>query len=179
MPRFTKEDITTHYDRERKPAVNVKVHDTLDDGYAMWEADNPGHDPRFTVKWIDANLDFDAQQDYFGFACQSGYETAEQDAQEIWGSHVRVYSEGRSGGWAVVDGIDQDISSWDAIAVAKWGRFARYARGTADYTMALMCDLIYINVFEQWTEEESELIGSEAFSPESMLIGVPASNGGE
>jgi hypothetical protein len=183
MARFKKSDITFHSDgyRERKPAVNVKVYDSLAQGFAKWAAVEPDHDPRFTVEWIEANLSDEAQSDYFTFACENGIEDAENDAQELWGSRlygrdVTVYTEGRSGGWLIVDGIDIDVESWDAIAVAKWGKFARWARATADYTMARMVDMIYINRFDQWADEESERIGAEAFSPESMLFGVPTSN---
>ena len=171
MARFTKEDITYHSDgwSGRRPAVNVKVHDTLAQGFAKWAKDEPDHDPRFTVEWIEANLSDERQSDWFGLACESGYEDAENDAQEIWGSHVKVYSQGRSGGWAVVDGIDQDVDSWDAIKVSEWAKWAKWTRANADYTMARMVDLIYINVFDQWQEEESERIGGEAFAPEACF----------
>ena len=181
MPHFSKSDIEYHSDgfgRSRVPAVNVKVHDSLADGFAKWQADNPDADPRFTVEWIESNLSDEAQYDYFGFACESGYEQAENDAQEIFGSHTKVYSQGRQGGWAIIQGIDEeDVERWDAIELGKWAKWARWARSTADYTMALMVDLIYINRFDSWQEEQSERIGSEAFSPESMLFGVPKMGG--
>jgi hypothetical protein len=173
MPRFKKSDIEFHSDgfgRERKPAVNVKVYESLDQGYAKWRADNADADPRFTVEWIEANLSDDTREHYFTFACESGFEDAQNDAIEIWGKGVKVYSEGRSGGWAVVDGIDTDVASWDAIELGKWAKWAKWARSTADYTMALMVDLIYINRFDSWVEEESERIGADAFAPESMLF---------
>jgi hypothetical protein len=175
MPRFTKADITFHSDgyRERKPAVNVKIYDSLAEGFAKWNGpdwigDHPDTDARFTVEWIEEHVTDDCQSDYFNMACETGYEYAETDAQEIWGSHVRVYSQGRSGGWAVVDGIDDDVASWNAIAVARWGKFARWARSTADDTMARVVDMIYHNAFERWAEEESERIGSDAFAPENL-----------
>jgi len=60
-------------------------------------------------------------------------------AREIFGPEARVYSEGRSGGWAVVAPgpsnvcySREDVAAWDAIAVAKWGRFVRVCRETCE-----------------------------------------------
>ena len=172
MPKFRKDDITFHSDgyRGSRPAVNVKVYDSLAEGFAKWQADEADPDPRYTVEWIETNLSDEARERWFEAACESGWEDAQNDAEEVFGRGVKVYGEGRSGGWLVVEGIDDDVSSWDAIAVSRWAKFARWARGTADYTMARMVDLIYYNRFDLWVEEESERIGGEAFAPESMLF---------
>ena len=179
MPHFSKSDIEYHADHKRRPAVNVKVHDSLAQGFAKWQHDNPDADPRFTVEWIESNLSDEARGDWFGIACEHGYEQAQEDAREIFeDGSLRVYSEGRQGGWAIIDGIDaESVEAWDAIELGKWAKWARWARSTADYTMALMVDLIYFNRFDSWQEEESERIGSAAFAPESMLIGVPKTGG--
>jgi hypothetical protein len=60
---------------------------------------------------------FESQQQQF-------WEQAEELAQEVFGSHVRVNSSGRSSGWLIVRKL-ADVESWDAVAVAKWARFAR------------------------------------------------------
>jgi len=175
----TKEDVEFHSDgfRPSKPAVNVKVYDSLDNGFRKWKLDYPDHDPRFTVEWIEEHVSDDHASDIFWWTCQMRWEDLEAEAQEIWGSHMindhrgrhqstKVYSEGRSGGWAVVDGIDHDVDSWDAIEFNKWKRFAKFARATADYVMVDVVDYIYENDFQEWQLEESELAAPEI--PEGM-----------
>ena len=48
------------------------------------------------------------------------WEDAEDTARDIFGDKsLTVYSEGRSGGWLVVNGLP-DIEYWDAIMLGKW-----------------------------------------------------------
>ena len=48
------------------------------------------------------------------------WEDAEATARDIFGDKsLKVYSEGRSGGWLVVEGLP-DIEYWDAIMLGKW-----------------------------------------------------------
>src|SRR5215471_19136928 len=137
----TKEDIEFHSDgfRPGRPAVNVKVYDSLDSGFQKWEQDNPDHDPSFTMEWIEENIDDEKLDSLFWHMCEIRWDDIEWEAREIWGdnaytdSHgrrryaIQVYSEGRSGGWAVVDGINTDVDSWDAIEFNSWKRFAKFA----------------------------------------------------
>ena len=170
----TKEDIEFHSDgfRQAKPAVNVKVYDSLTNGFRKWHVDNPDADKRYTEEWIEENLTDEQTSDIFWWQCEMRWEDLEMEAQEIWGHdmiedrrgrhyRVKVYSEGRSGGWAIVEGIDHDVDSWDAIEFNKWKRFAKFARATADYIMVDVVDYIYNNQFEEWQLEESELAAPE------------------
>lgn len=167
-----KEDIEFHSDnwaRESKPAVNVKVYDSLDNGYRKWSGDNPGYDPRFTLDWIEENLSDEQLDNIFWSSCEYRWDDLTWEARAIWdmshypGKHggvkyrVNVYSEGRSGGWAVVDGINTDVESWDAIEFGKWRRFAKFARDTADGIMWDVVDSVYYNYFDEWQLEQSEL----------------------
>ena len=184
MARFTKADVEFHSERfggGRRPAVNVKVRDSLEDGFAKFLKANDDVDARFTCEWVREHVSDETLDARFQFACEDGFERLADEAREIWGAdmyehrgarrhRVNVYSEGRSGGWAVVDGIDDDVDSWDAIQVAKWGRFARFARLEADDVMYRVVDGCYFNDFECWREELSEVLGGAAFAPETLAL---------
>ena len=87
-------------------------------------------------------------EDWFTFACEMEWDTAEDTARDVLcNNRVKVWSEGRSGGWAVVDGLP-DIDDWDAIMLARWRRFERIARLTADDVPYQMASMIYLNVFD-------------------------------
>lgn len=153
MRTYTKEDVTFHsegFGRSR-PAVNIKVR-----GY--WRdvpLPNPEYDitnPAFSHEWIEENLSEDALADYFWLACESELEYYEGYAQEIFNDpKLKLYTEGRSGGWAVIDGIE-DTDEWNAIDLAKWRKFERVGRELADGIPAQMLSLIYINRFEPMLE---------------------------
>src|SRR5262245_23531767 len=117
----TKEDIEYHrvgYSYNSVPAVNVKVYNNLSSGMKEWAKDWPDPDPRFTEEWIEENLSDETVDAIFWQSCELRWEDLEWEAREIWGDNaytdsqgrrryaVNVYSEGRSGGWAVVDGIN-------------------------------------------------------------------------
>lgn len=152
----SKEDIEFHrlgYGYNSVPAVNVKVHFWLEDAYKLFRKYEPDANPHFTVEWIEQHTpddDTDYWMHLFSFACESGWEQIQGYAEEIWGKGVKVYSEGRSGGWAYVDGIDTDVDSWDAIDLARWRRFAKFARAEADDVPYQMVSSIYINEFDAW-----------------------------
>lgn len=169
MRGFTKESIEYHSDGfgSSKPAVNVKVRDSLADGWRKWERSNPDHDPAFTLNYIEETFSDDYLEGCWQLACEDGWEMIEDDAREIFGRTsytdrngarkyaVNVYSEGRSGGWAVVDGIDTDVESWDAIELDRWARFAKYARAYADDVMYQVVDRCHMR-FEDDKEEAGE-----------------------
>lgn len=156
--RFTKADIEFHYDHGRsRPAVNVKVHNAWVGEFAkllpqVSEDIDGKANPHFNEEWLERHVSEDAWQDYFYSACEDGWELLQMDAEEVFGRGVKVYSEGRQGGWAVVEGIDTDVESWDAIAVARWGKFARWARAQADDVPYQMVRHAYINKFRPWVE---------------------------
>ncbi len=167
----TKADIEFHSDgyghQHSKPAVNVKVYKSMAEGFREFSKATPDMHPDFTEEWIDENLSDEEVNSYWEFAVERAWEFLEDDAQEIFDTHVKVYSEGRSGGWAIVDGINQDVDSWDAIEFSKWKKFAKYARDHADGIMYDIVDGIYYNKFEDWRDERSESYAPEI--PERMI----------
>ncbi len=150
--------------RDGFPAVNVKVYGNVDkvklplDMGGSAPADDPTNftwhtsDPAFTHDWIDAHVN-DVDEIWWDVACSDGWESLDMEAERIFGRGVKVYQEGRSGGWAVVHGLD-DVESWDAIAVSRWSRFAHVARAIADDIPRSMVWLLYVNEFENIEETE-------------------------
>lgn len=163
---YSREDVQTHYGSDR-PAVNVKVSRSLADGYRDFQRYEPDADERFTLEWIEETFSDEYLDGLFWMTCEHEWEMVEQDAETVFGSGVTVERDGRSGGWAVVHGLG-DIEEWDAIAIAKWRRFERYAKLLASDVPYQMVASLFYNEFERWAEEESERIGDEAFAPETI-----------
>lgn len=79
------------------------------------------------------------------WACEQGWEDMQEDARQCFpeGSFYRydsetghyipfhVEAEGRSSGWAVIPALPP-LEEWDAIMLARWRRFEKYARQGAD-----------------------------------------------
>jgi hypothetical protein len=162
VTNFTKDDIEYHsegFHRSSRPAVNVKIYKSLDQGYEEWKVDNPDCDPRFTMEWVEQFCE--NNNDFWNAACEDGWEELQEIAVEIWGKNAKVYAEGRSNGWAVIHGIDIDVDSWDAIELGKWAKFAKWARDIADHRMYVAVDFIYINAFEAWKDHQATEIENE------------------
>lgn len=162
-PTYRKTDVQFHrtgYAGPGVPAVNVKVpfgriplpldlgSFSTDGGATVQTAVT---DPGFTWDWIDANLTDDDVNFAFEFACMAGWEYLGDEAKAIFGDHVTVYSEGRSSGWAIVDGL-KDFDDWNAVDLGKWRRFALIARAYADDIPRQMVEGIYMNEWERRNE---------------------------
>ena len=110
----SREDVETHsdnYGMVQRPAINVKVYhfpsvERVVDHFGCSEAT-----AEKALEWA-----FESHQGQF-------WETAEDEAEYALGEGLKVYSEGRSGGWLVVHGLP-DLDGWDAVMLAKWRRFA-------------------------------------------------------
>ena len=167
----SKEDIEYHSDRgyDHKPAVNVKVYTSLEEGFRQFvESEGEVH-PEFTVEWIEENLTDEEQWAAFNSSCEWRWEDLQMKAEEEYGNGVKVYSEGRQGGWAYIDGINTDVDSWDAIEFSRWKRFAEFARATADGIMYDVVWSIHANIFEPAKEaEHDEWLHVEPNYPEGI-----------
>jgi hypothetical protein len=166
---YSKEDVEFHSDgfEPGKPAVNVKVDLYLrrvplpldlgsysDDGGKTFTAVRT--DPAFDHDWIEEHITDEQGDSFFQFACEDGWEQLQSAAEEVWGTGVKVYSEGRSGGWAIVDNLPP-FDSWDARELGRWRRFERLSRGIADDIPRTIVDMIYANV---WQPAREELLGN-------------------
>jgi hypothetical protein len=140
---YRKDDVDFHaeYMRNRHAAVNVKSYGGYGDlrGAVERVLENEGY-ILATGTDIDELTEAIAQDfGVDGFAAEQGWEQAAEAAAENFGHGYGVYSEGRSGGWCVVRdpsgrvAFDEDeVAGWDAIALARWARFARQVREIAD-----------------------------------------------
>ncbi len=163
---FKKEDIEYHYDMGRsRPAVNVKVYGRIQDvklpfctgvmkDVGETEFKEYYSHPEFTHEWIEEHISDDELNNAFDWACQCEWEWLSDEAERIFGPGHKVYSEGRSGGWAVVHPItSSDVESWDAIELNKWKEFSKTAKATAAYIPNRIVEDIYYNYFEEWETE--------------------------
>lgn len=122
-----KTDIQTHRDgfgRKSRPAVNVKVYSfpTVADVQERF----PACDDATAEKALECA---------FENSCSSFWECVQDTAEHYLSKrfgNVKVYSEGRSGGWLVVEGAS-DIESWNALDVSAWGNFARAINSDVQY----------------------------------------------
>lgn len=58
-------------------------------------------------------------------AVRNFWEEVEGIAKHYLGEHVKVWQEGRSGGWLVVEGLGP-VEDWNALAVSRWARLVRW-----------------------------------------------------
>lgn len=153
----TKEDVERSYHQglHGLPMVNVKVYGNVQtDGWHQFRNEEDA-DPEFNEEWLAEHITDEHLDRTFWHVCEFGWEMLQSDAEEIFGQKVTVEPAGRSGGWAVVRGLE-DIEEWDAVALAKWRKFARWARAAADAIPGDMIQSVYINEFEWQKTEDAE-----------------------
>lgn len=163
------------------PMVNVKTHGVMPDTDAEWRAlavtvaddiGSRGEDTDLFAEWVMSLYDADDSLFHdtaWEAACEQGWIMLQTDAEETFGPAAKVYSAGRSGGWCVVEGIG-DVDGWDAVMVAKWGRFCKWAAGTVESIPYDMVAFLYLNHWEARREAIEQAAGD-------MLAGVSASMG--
>ena len=158
MTRYSKEDVQFHSDRgPRAPAVNVKCYN-FPDAYKIA--------PYFEADPESAEVEKALEYSFESFR-ESFWEDAQNDAKEIFGAHVKVYSQGRSGGWLVVSEL-KDFEDWDAIDLAKWRKFERWMKGnvpdsSANWVQAIIED-IEANTWLETPADNAERERAEALS---------------
>lgn len=147
---YRKEDVQWHSDgyRPSRPAVNVKHWPDFDKDIDWEDFDGPDF-----KTWAQAELEKDDTTPW-EVAAESCWEMVQSDAVDIFGSHVKVWSQGRSGGWAVVDGL-KDFESWDAIDLAAWHKFERWAQSTSRDMAYQMVSFLYFNRWDDYREAVS------------------------
>jgi hypothetical protein len=115
-------EITMHsegYGRKQIPAVNVKCY-SFGRGITAEEFGCSEKDLERALE-----LAYEAARERF-------WEIAQDEALEILGQGVAVYSEGRSSGWLVVDGL-VDPEDWDDEMHAKWAEFEKWCETEIKY----------------------------------------------
>jgi hypothetical protein len=113
---YRKADVDTHCNETYHgpvPAVNVKVE------LITLQADRVAERAKCSLACAQQAIDW-----AFEFAQERFWEDVQEFAVECFGAGVKVWSSGRSGGWATVAGLE-DLEDWDAIALTRWKRFRR------------------------------------------------------
>lgn len=143
MARFTKQDIEInyHHGNHDEPTVNVKAQNFGWEG-GRYASDRLIEDFGCNEDQAEKALEivFEVHQAQFW---DDAHEEAEYYLATPFGVRIchsgnrpcykaHVYSEGRLGGWLVVDGLPE-VESWDAIKVAAWGRFAHWCEEQVKY----------------------------------------------
>ena len=166
-----KADIIQRYERgEYLPAINVKWSPYLPDiekkfrgtkargRRGIYTVHEFGDDELFWA-WVDKVDARGGGWDYptgefhaaYEMAAGDGWEQAKEYAGEIWTEHwmgtPKIYSDGRSGGWLVAHDLP-DVEDWDAIAVGRWAKFARYVQATLDDLDYQFVWHLHVNVYE-------------------------------
>ena len=163
----TKDDVVRCYHEKRMdvdvPHVNVKVRRGLEDVRFEGDCEIPDG---LTVEWIRANISEDELNDLFWQTCQNEWEMLQQDAEEIFGDGVEVNAGGRSGGWACVTGLE-DIESWDAVMLAKWKKFARYA---GEYAKGIPEQMVYSIAANEWDAAREKAVEDAGLHRDPMPV---------
>jgi len=171
---MSEREITTHYDRGRRPAVNIKIYppnnwsellplelgqvaDLLPDG-TTGEPRTFTTEPGFTWAWVEANVSESAQDSWWQATCEDHFQQARDLAEDIFGPKVSVWQEGRSGGWLVVDGLPEDTDEWPEELRTNWFRFEEDVKAlVADVPRGFLWNL-HANVYEPRLESYSTTV---------------------
>lgn len=148
---YSKESVEFHsdYGRSSMPAVNVKHWPDFERDVEWSE-----FEPVFK-DWVMAELEKqDVYDTAWQVAAESCWDLVTNDAQEIFGQHVKVWSQGRSGGWAIVDGL-ANFECWDAIQLGKWRKFEEWAKQDAKGMAHEMVMFLYLNAWEVYRQAVS------------------------
>jgi hypothetical protein len=134
------------------PMVNVKCYDT-DPTEADWWRSIVDHgartDPATLADYYEST---GVDGIYWDIARETCWDWLAEEAAEVWpGAGVQVWSAGRSGGWAVVEGL-RPVDEWDAIAVARWARWSTFAALVA--TEGLRDQIAWL-VVDAWTDDQA------------------------
>jgi hypothetical protein len=159
-----KSDVETYYDRGGRylPSVNVKVNNAWQwykyaYHVARSEGDARPDDATRFAEWCERHAEDEKLEWLFEAECESGWESASCDLDNVWGygNGLKVEGRGRSGGHLVVIGLP-DIDEWDAIALGRWARYAKWQRLNADDVPYQMAWQAYFNVWEPLEAERAE-----------------------
>lgn len=153
---YSRNNVTMHRDgyADPLPAVNVKIYTPLARRDAEEVARMAGADARKLGAFVRDMERGKMPEWVFEQSCDSGWCDIKDDAINCFGHGVKVWQQGRSGGWCVVDGLPP-IETWDAIMLGKWWQFERWVKQTVEARGFYALDVWYHNV---WDEEYSSAV---------------------
>lgn len=132
VPRHKSEVIIRH-DRGRSyPALNVKVYGfgwNLAKLAARLKCSEALAEQAANLAYESAQREFwdERAADCLNFAMLGELEASEVKPAGLKRAPFQVYSDGRSGGWLIVEGLP-DVTTWNAVQFGKWRKFARLIR---------------------------------------------------
>jgi len=128
MGSYSKDDITCHRDRfgPRHPAINVKVRQWGYDAEQLME-----DEPALDKVQAEAIL-----QEVYTVHATGFWDDAQWKVEELWGRGLKVYQEGRSGGWLVVHGLP-DVDEWDGKMLMKWRSLEVWAKAEVKHRCSI------------------------------------------
>lgn len=161
---YTRKSVQTHFDGGRSaPAVNIKCHlygpddDAFtDDLLTTVGANHAGDGPGFLAWWRDPETWGDTDRYpsmfscWFDAAAEEAFDYFREYAAECFPDYAaKVWQEGRSGGWAVVEGLPE-LDCWDAVMLARWRHFERLVAWHAEEPNAAeaIAILVAINPYD-------------------------------
>lgn len=183
MSRIKSDDIQYHSDGYRSAHVawNIKVGSDRvnfplplgrfsDDGGKTWKESYT--DPRFNREWVEEHLTEDQRNGWWNDTAEWEREALVEFVHEVLGKHVKVWTEGRSGGWLVVD-IDRDDMESNRrdndgrfnsapMTVKDYAKITRIVEATKKGFYEQYYSNIYANNFEDWLNEQ-KIKGTPAF----------------
>lgn len=155
---YSKQSVRFHGDgfRQGRPAVNVKHWPDIRTEIDWSEFDNSEAFRSWVLDLVDK--DDSLITTAWEVGCENCWESVQTDAEEAFretapngNMYVKVWSQGRSGGWAVVDGL-KDFEDWNAIDLSAWRRFEKWAQQDARNLAYEMVSFLYLNVWDQVRE---------------------------
>jgi hypothetical protein len=160
-----RDDVERSYHRsnDRPPMVNIKVQSfEIPEGDAFTELLNEftlepklaALDPVELRERVERHLEkFDDTGEIFQVICEDHYELAKDDASEHFfpDYNIQVSTEGRSGGWLVVEGLP-DVDTWGAKLLQTWKEFV-------DFCNTLVADIPRSMAWDVLANSQPELAG--------------------
>jgi hypothetical protein len=154
---YSKQDVQFHSDgyRDSRPAVNVKHYPDFEKDVS-WDEFNDAEFKAWALRVLGYNGDYDLHNTAWEVGAENCWETVQEDAYECFretapqgNASVKVWSQGRSAGWAVVDGL-KDFDSWNAIDLSAWRRFEKWAKQDARGLAFEMVSFLHLNVWDDY-----------------------------
>ncbi len=144
------------------PAVNVKVYHY--DGPSAQPAEDAGEDAAKFADWLDQQSDHE-REFWWRCAVENGWDRIQECATDRFGPGVAVYSAGRSGGWAIVEGLPdpngEDAEVYDEFPLKAWEAFETDCAAIVKDLAYQVGDLFYFNAYVPEVEalERSRVFG--------------------
>jgi hypothetical protein len=142
---YSRDSVETHNEHYGKvrPAVNVKV-------YHLPSAFKISDHFKCSEEIAEKAGGF-----AFDSACEQFWSEAQGIFDDVYGPHVAtIYSEGRSGGWLVVDGLDS-IENWSLMQLNKWHSFESRIKAEIKYRTSQ--EVIFEDIeANEWTKDGAE-----------------------